>query len=35
MRLSVDAGTLPQPVPYEQYVNERFAKAAAPAAIAI
>jgi NitT/TauT family transport system substrate-binding protein len=35
MRLSVEAGTLPREVPYESYVDERFAKAAKAAAIRI
>src|SRR5581483_4437878 len=35
MRLSLEARTLKQPVPYENYVDERFAKAAVPAAIAL
>jgi NitT/TauT family transport system substrate-binding protein len=33
MRLSVEAGTLPRPVPYATYVDESFARAARPAAI--
>jgi NitT/TauT family transport system substrate-binding protein len=33
MRLSVDAGTLKEPVAYERYTDERFARAAAPAQI--
>ncbi|HUP97385.1 MAG TPA: ABC transporter substrate-binding protein [Usitatibacter sp.] len=33
MQLSVEAGTLKRPVPYERYVDESFAKAAKPAAI--
>jgi NitT/TauT family transport system substrate-binding protein len=28
MQLSIDAGTLKAPVPYEKYVDESFAKAA-------
>ncbi|HEX2675592.1 MAG TPA: ABC transporter substrate-binding protein, partial [Polyangiales bacterium] len=35
MHLSVEAGTLKQPVPYAQYVDDSFVKAAVPAAIAI
>jgi NitT/TauT family transport system substrate-binding protein len=35
MQLSIDAGTLTHPVAYEQYVDETFARAAVPAAIAI
>jgi NitT/TauT family transport system substrate-binding protein len=35
MQLSVEAGTLKAPVPYDDYVNETFAKAARPAAIAV
>jgi NitT/TauT family transport system substrate-binding protein len=35
MHLSVDAGTLKQPVPYAQYVDDSFVRAAVPAAIAI
>jgi NitT/TauT family transport system substrate-binding protein len=33
MQLSVEAGTLKRPVPYEKYVDESFAKAAKPVAI--
>ena len=33
MKLSLEAGTLKRPVPYEKYVDESFAKAAKPAAI--
>ena len=35
MQLSIEAGTLKAPVPYEKYVDESFAKAAKPAAIAL
>jgi len=35
MQLSMEAGTLKAPVPYEKYVDESFAKAAKPAAIAL
>lgn len=35
MQLSVQAGTLKSPVPFEHYVDERFVKAAAPARISI
>jgi NitT/TauT family transport system substrate-binding protein len=35
MRLSVAAGTLKHPVPYATYVDDSFAKAGAPAPIAI
>jgi NitT/TauT family transport system substrate-binding protein len=35
MQLSVEAGTLKAPVPYEKYVDESFVKVAKPAAIAI
>lgn len=35
MQLSIDAGTLQRPVPYEKYMDESFAKAARPAAIAL
>jgi NitT/TauT family transport system substrate-binding protein len=35
MQLSVEAGTLKQPVPYEKYVDDTFAKAANPARILI
>ncbi|MBL8115750.1 MAG: ABC transporter substrate-binding protein [Acidobacteria bacterium] len=35
MQLSVEAGTLPHDVPYDKYVDERFARAAKPASIAI
>lgn len=33
MRLSIDAGTIKRPIPYESYVDERFVKSAKPAAI--
>jgi NitT/TauT family transport system substrate-binding protein len=33
MRLSLAAGTIDQPIPYETYVEERFARAAQPAPI--
>ncbi len=33
MQLSIDAGTLKHPVPYEKYVDDSFAKNAKPAAI--
>jgi NitT/TauT family transport system substrate-binding protein len=33
MQLSLDAGTIKHPIPYEKYVDERFARAAKPAAI--
>jgi NitT/TauT family transport system substrate-binding protein len=35
MQLSLAAGTIAHPIPYEKYVNERFARAAQPAAIAL
>src|SRR6185369_15718193 len=35
MQLSVDAGTIKHPVPYETYMDESFARAAQPAAIAL
>jgi NitT/TauT family transport system substrate-binding protein len=35
MHLSMEAGTLKAPVPYEKYVDESFAKAARPAPIAL
>jgi NitT/TauT family transport system substrate-binding protein len=35
MQLSMEAGTLKTPVPYEKYVDESFAKAAKPAPIAL
>lgn len=35
MQLSIDAGTLKAPVPYEKYMDESFAKAARPAPIAL
>jgi NitT/TauT family transport system substrate-binding protein len=35
MQLSMDAGTLKHPIAYEQYVDDRFAKAAQPAVIAL
>jgi len=33
MRLSMDAGTIKHPIPYESYLDESFAKSAQPAAI--
>jgi NitT/TauT family transport system substrate-binding protein len=33
--LSVEAGTLKHPVPYEKYVDERFARNASPADISL
>jgi NitT/TauT family transport system substrate-binding protein len=33
MQLSLQAGTIKQPIAYEKYVDERFARAARPAAI--
>jgi NitT/TauT family transport system substrate-binding protein len=35
MQLSIDAGTLKAPVPYEKYMDESFAKAARPAPIGL
>lgn len=35
MQLSLDAGTLKNPVPFEQYVDESFVKAAKPTAISL
>lgn len=35
MQLSIEAGTLKHPVPYESYMDESFARAARPATIAI
>ena len=35
MQLSIDAGTIKHPVPYETYMDESFARVAAPAAIAL
>ena len=35
MQLSIEAGTLKTPVPYEKYTDESFAKAAKPAAIGL
>lgn len=35
MKLSIDAGTLKEPVPYESYTDERFVKAATASAITI
>jgi NitT/TauT family transport system substrate-binding protein len=35
MQLSIDAGTIKQPIAYETYMDESFAKAAQPAAISI
>jgi NitT/TauT family transport system substrate-binding protein len=33
MQLSIEAGTIARPVPYETYMDERFARNAKPAAI--
>jgi NitT/TauT family transport system substrate-binding protein len=33
MQLSLEAGTIKHPIAYDTYVNERFARAANPAAI--
>jgi NitT/TauT family transport system substrate-binding protein len=33
MQLSIEAGTIKHPIPYEKYVDERFARAAKPAVI--
>jgi NitT/TauT family transport system substrate-binding protein len=33
MQLSLQAGTIKQPIAYEKYVDERFARAARPASI--
>jgi NitT/TauT family transport system substrate-binding protein len=33
MQLSMQAGTIKHPIPYEKYVDERFALAAKPAVI--
>jgi NitT/TauT family transport system substrate-binding protein len=35
MQLSIEAGTIKHPVPYESYLDESFAKAAKPAAISL
>jgi len=35
MQLSIEAGTIPQPIPYEKYVDESFARSAQPAAITL
>ncbi len=35
MQQSVQAGTLKKPVAFEQYVDDRFVKASAPARIAV
>jgi NitT/TauT family transport system substrate-binding protein len=35
MQLSLDAGTIKHPIAYEAYVDERFARIAKPAAIAL
>jgi NitT/TauT family transport system substrate-binding protein len=35
MQLSMEAGTLKKPVPFESYVDERFVQAAKPASIAL
>jgi NitT/TauT family transport system substrate-binding protein len=33
MQLSIEAGTIQHPIPYETYLDESFVKAAKPAAI--
>ena len=33
MQLSIEAGTITHPIPYETYMDERFARNAKPAAI--
>jgi NitT/TauT family transport system substrate-binding protein len=33
MQLSIEAGTIDHPVPYERYMDESFARSAQPAAI--
>jgi NitT/TauT family transport system substrate-binding protein len=35
MQLSIEAGTIKRPVPYEKYVDESFARAAKPTVIAL
>ena len=35
MQLSIQAGTIKHPIPYEKYVDERFARAAKPAVISL
>jgi NitT/TauT family transport system substrate-binding protein len=35
MQLSIDAGTIKHPVPYETYMDESFARAAQPTTIAL
>lgn len=35
MQLSLQAGTLKRPIPFERYIDDRFVKAAAPARIAL
>jgi NitT/TauT family transport system substrate-binding protein len=35
MQLSIEAGTLKRPIPYERYVDDSFAKNAKPAAITL
>ena len=35
MQLSIEAGTLSRPVPYESYMDESFARGARPAEIAL
>jgi NitT/TauT family transport system substrate-binding protein len=35
MQLSIEAGTIQQPIPYENYVDESFARSAQPAAITL
>jgi NitT/TauT family transport system substrate-binding protein len=35
MQLSIEAGTIKQPIPYERYMDESFAKAAQPASISV
>jgi NitT/TauT family transport system substrate-binding protein len=33
MQLSIEAGTIKKPIPYERYVDDSFVKAARPAKI--
>jgi NitT/TauT family transport system substrate-binding protein len=35
MQLSIEAGTIKHPIPYEAYMDESFAKAATPASISL
>ena len=35
MQLSIEAGTIKRPIPYETYMDESFGKAAQPASISV